>query len=132
MISYLFSEEGTLTRKLFAYELKTGQQKLLVAPPGGGVDEDNLSMEEKLRRERQRERGLGITRYDWSKNVAVPRIMIPLPDGVSLLARSYRCHRSNLSRFFPYKPVSDSPLSLTLLPPPIPTPQPPYNPPNFP
>ncbi|CAI5484026.1 unnamed protein product [Closterium sp. Yama58-4] len=82
MISYLFSEEGTLTRKLFAYELKTGQQKLLVAPPGGGVDEDNLSMEEKLRRERQRERGLGITRYDWSKNVAVPRIMIPLPDGV--------------------------------------------------
>ncbi|CAI5957943.1 unnamed protein product [Closterium sp. NIES-65] len=82
MISYLFSEEGTLTRKLFAYELKTGQQRLLVAPPGGGVDEDNLSMEEKLRRERQRERGLGITRYDWSKNVAVPRIMIPLPDGV--------------------------------------------------
>ncbi|GJP30639.1 hypothetical protein CLOM_g4174 [Closterium sp. NIES-68] len=82
MISYLFSEEGTLTRKLFAYDLKTCQQKLLVAPPGGGVDEGNLSMEEKLRRERQRERGLGITRYDWSKNVAVPRIMIPLPDGV--------------------------------------------------
>ncbi|CAI6004620.1 unnamed protein product [Closterium sp. NIES-64] len=96
MISYLFSEEGTLTRKLFAYELKTGQQRLLVAPPGGGVDEDNLSMEEKLRRERQRERGLGITRYDWSKNVAVPRIMIPLPDGVSSLACCYLCHRCNL------------------------------------
>ena len=42
-------------------------QVMLEAPSGSGVDEQNLTLEEKLRRERLRERGLGITRYFWSK-----------------------------------------------------------------
>ncbi|KAJ1431202.1 putative dipeptidyl peptidase 8 [Sesbania bispinosa] len=33
----------------------------------GGLDESNISPEEKLRRERLRERGLGVTRYEWVK-----------------------------------------------------------------
>lgn len=83
LISFLYSPTGTLSRKLFAYDPQTRQRKVLVSPPGTGVDEGNISTEEKLRRERLRERGLGITRYEWAKGGPVPRILVPLPGGVS-------------------------------------------------
>eukprot|EP00850_Spirogloea_muscicola_P018383 SM000168S02582 [mRNA] locus=s168:76880:80379:- [translate_table: standard] len=83
LVSYLYSPDATLSRKLFIFDPATGAQQLLVTPPpGGGVDEGNLSTAEKLRRERLRERGLGVTRYEWSKNMAAPRVLIPLPTGV--------------------------------------------------
>jgi dipeptidyl-peptidase-4 len=53
-----------------------------VTPPGDGVDEGNLSTAEKLRRKRLRERGLGVTRYEWAKGISSPRLMVPLPGGV--------------------------------------------------
>ncbi|KAG6492450.1 hypothetical protein ZIOFF_047413 [Zingiber officinale] len=63
LISYLFSPDGTLHRKVFAFEVTSRRQELVICPPdGGGLDESNLSAEEKLRRERSRERGLGVTR----------------------------------------------------------------------
>jgi dipeptidyl-peptidase-4 len=89
LISYLYSPTGTLSRQLFAFDPQTRQQKLLVSPPGSGVDEGNISTEEKLRRERLRERGLGITRYEWVKSGSVPRILVPLPGGVSLQSDSF-------------------------------------------
>lgn len=81
-ISYLYSPDNTLSRQLYVFDPDTWQQRLLVAPPRGGVEEDSLSTAEKLRRERVRERGLGVTRYEWSKNAAAPLLMVPLPDGV--------------------------------------------------
>lgn len=82
IISYLYSPDLTLTRQLYGFHPDTQQQRLLASPPRGGVDEDNLSTAEKLRRERARERGLGVTRYEWSKSSSNPVLMVPLPDGV--------------------------------------------------
>ncbi|XP_052484352.1 DNA polymerase epsilon catalytic subunit A isoform X2 [Gossypium raimondii] len=57
-------------------------QDLFFSPPDGGLDESNISLEEKLRRERSRERGLGVTRYEWVKTISKNKtIMVPLPGG---------------------------------------------------
>jgi len=75
-ITYLRSPERSLTRQLYRLDLETGEETLLMTPPGGGVTEENLSLEEKLRRERQRVRELGITTYAWAK--AGDRLLVPL------------------------------------------------------
>lgn len=81
-VTYLFSPDATLYRKVFAFDLATRHQDLVFGPPdGGGLDESNLSAEEKLRRERARERGLGVTRYEW-RSRSPASIMVPLPSGV--------------------------------------------------
>ncbi|XP_010925938.1 uncharacterized protein [Elaeis guineensis] len=91
LISYLFSPDGTLYRKVYAFDIASRKQDLIFSPPdGGGLDESNLSAEEKLRRERSRERGLGVTRYEWRARSpssscflpGKPTIMVPLPAGV--------------------------------------------------
>ncbi|KAM2318587.1 hypothetical protein ACFX1S_002164 [Malus domestica] len=83
IITYLFSPDHTLNRKVFAFDLKTGKQELCFSPPDGGLDESNISPEEKLRRERSRERGLGVTRYEWVKTSSKRNaIMVPLPAGI--------------------------------------------------
>ncbi len=54
LVSYLYSPDNTLNRKVFAFDSVTCQRHLLVNPPGGGgVDEGNLSTAEKLRGERE-------------------------------------------------------------------------------
>jgi len=108
----LYSKVGTLQRSLHVCKINTdgledtmegveprtdlplAEFEVMIEPPrGSGVDEKHLSLEEKLRRERLRERGLGITRYFWSKAATTtppykedkpsyPFVMIPLPDGV--------------------------------------------------
>jgi dipeptidyl-peptidase-4 len=82
LVSYLYSPDNTLSRKVFAFDPVTCVRHLLVNPPGGGVDEGNLSTAEKLRRERLRERGLGVTRYEWAKGGVGARLMVPLPGGI--------------------------------------------------
>ncbi|CAL5204053.1 unnamed protein product [Lathyrus oleraceus] len=83
LISYLFSPDNTLNRNIFTYDVKTNKQELLFSPPDGGLDESNISPEEKLRRERLRERGLGVTRYEWVKtNSKKKAVMVPLPAGI--------------------------------------------------
>ena len=87
LISYLFSPDESLRRKVYIFDLSTRRHDLVFGPPDGeGLDEEKLSEEEKLRRERSRERGLGVTRYEWrSKNSSSserPAIMVPLPAGV--------------------------------------------------
>lgn len=83
LVVFLFSPDHTLSRKVFAVDLRTGKQDLIFSPPDGGLDESNISPEEKLRRERSRERGLGVTRYEWVKTIAKKKgIMVPLPGGI--------------------------------------------------
>lgn len=83
LITYLYSSDNTLNRNLFSFDPTTGKQELLFNPPDGGLDEDNLSAEEKLRRERLRERGLGVTRYEWVKTgFHENAVMVPLPAGI--------------------------------------------------
>ena len=78
-IAYLFSREGSLTRQLYVYDPQLDERRLLVLPPDEGVTEENVSLEEALRRERRRQRELGVTRYFWHKN---GRILVPLNSGV--------------------------------------------------
>jgi len=67
LVTFLYSEEGTLVRELWAFDPQTGKRELLLRPPGEGVTDANVSREEALRRERQRERGFGVTSYSWSQ-----------------------------------------------------------------
>ncbi|MCA9943342.1 MAG: S9 family peptidase [Anaerolineales bacterium] len=79
-LTYLFSAEGGLVRQLYGLDLESQRQQLLIAPPDTGLNEDALSLEEKLRRERLRQRELGITRYEWAAKTG--QILLPLPDGL--------------------------------------------------
>jgi dipeptidyl-peptidase-4 len=58
---YLKSETASLSRVLWRVELPDGTPRVVARPPGGGDTEANLSVVEKLRRERQRLRETGIT-----------------------------------------------------------------------
>lgn len=80
LIAYLHSPEGSLRRQLFACDPDTGATRPLVAPPGGDTEE-SLSLEEKLRRERQRQLGLGVTQYAWGKG---NRLLVPLQGSLYL------------------------------------------------
>ncbi len=76
LVSYLFSPEGGLTQQLYAYDLEKAEHHLLVTPPAGSVAEENISLEETLRRERLRRVELGITDYAWS--AAGNRLLVPV------------------------------------------------------
>ena len=80
LVTFLHSSEGSLVRQLYQFEPQTGEQHLLLTPPADGASEENLSLEEKLRRERQRQLGLGVTSYAWAKQGS--QLLVPLPDGL--------------------------------------------------
>ena len=82
LLTFLFSGEGSLTRQLYALDVDTGEQRLLLAAPDGGVHEEALSLEEQLRRERQRQLALGVTNYAWAEQRR--RLMVALPGGLSI------------------------------------------------
>ncbi|KAL5208107.1 hypothetical protein ABZP36_032542 [Zizania latifolia] len=87
-VAYLYSPDGTLHRKVYTFDPTQRRHELLFGPPdGGGLEECNLSAEERLRRERARERGLGVTRYEWRARLpgtppSRAGIVVPLPSGV--------------------------------------------------
>ncbi len=66
-ITFLDSKDGSLRRELFSLNLESGSRALVLNAGDAGITEENISLEEKLRRERARERGLGITTYQWSR-----------------------------------------------------------------
>ena len=66
-LTFLESPDDSLTRELFVLDLESGERRAVTDAGASGITEENLSLEEKLRRERARERGLGITTYQWSK-----------------------------------------------------------------
>ena len=55
------------------------QSAALVDPPSAALDtEESLSLEEKLRRERQRQMAVGMTNYAWSQNTKGPQRILAL------------------------------------------------------
>ena len=76
LITYLYSPDRGLTRQLYAFEPASGARRRLLAPADGGATEENISLEEQLRRERLRQRELGVTQYDWAQRAN--RILVPL------------------------------------------------------
>lgn len=77
-LTFLWSEKGDLTRELWGLDLETGERRRVfgVADAGGGATDANVSLEEKLRRERQRLRETGITHYEWAAEA--PVLLVPV------------------------------------------------------
>ena len=76
-LTYLASPDRSLTKQLFVQPADgSAEPRVMFEPPEGGATEENLSPEEKLQRERRRERALGVTRYAWAKKGE--RILVPL------------------------------------------------------
>ncbi|KAH7476978.1 hypothetical protein KRP22_000910 [Phytophthora ramorum] len=70
--------QSGLSRQLYALDVSSRRVSLLAAPPNQGNTEGNLSLEEKLRRERQRQMGVGITSYAWNPSPHAQRLLYPL------------------------------------------------------
>ncbi|CAF1371381.1 unnamed protein product [Adineta steineri] len=79
VITYLRSPNQTLSRQLYGYNIQTDKEFIYAEPDANNEQtDDNLSMEEKLRRERQRQLITGITRYQWSKTKNQSLMLIPI------------------------------------------------------
>lgn len=78
VVAFLHSKGNALTRELYAMDVATQRVTLLASPPDSGNTEANLSLEEKLRRERQRQMGIGITSYAWSPTAHCKRVLYPI------------------------------------------------------
>ena len=76
-VCYLFSEEGSLVRSLWRYDIATAERTVLAGPPPASTSEGELSREEELRRERARLRELGVTDYQWAKEATEPVLIVP-------------------------------------------------------
>ena len=83
-VAYLWSPDHSLLRSLFVHEVETGRVRtLLGAARSDSPGEDGLSLEERLRRERQRELAHGVTSFAWAE--AGSRLLVPQPDGLRVL-----------------------------------------------
>lgn len=81
-LTHLVASAGTLEQRLVAVDVATGVATEIPAP-GTGVDEDDLPLEERLRRERARELAVGVTRYAWARRSR--RMLVPMADGLWVL-----------------------------------------------
>jgi dipeptidyl-peptidase 4 len=76
LLTCLFGSGTPPVQQLQALDTSTGATSTLVTPPGGGVNEENLSPEEELRRQRERSLSVGLTRYALAEQS--DRILVPL------------------------------------------------------
>src|SRR5690242_6676290 len=63
LLAYLYGTGQPPVQQLLALDVAAGQTSTLVQPPGGGVREDQLSPEEELRRQRERNLSVGLTHF---------------------------------------------------------------------
>ncbi|ETV95303.1 hypothetical protein H310_11203 [Aphanomyces invadans] len=78
LLAFLHSSSNELSQELYGMDIESKQVTLVARPPGSGNTENNMSLEEKLRRERQRQMGVGITSYLWCPAQQSTRILYPL------------------------------------------------------
>lgn len=78
-LTFLSAPPGSLHQELVALDVATGDRRV-VSAPGAVVAEDDLPLEEKLRRERARELAVGVTRYQWASSTT--RVLVPMTDGL--------------------------------------------------
>ena len=82
-LTYLYSADS-LSRHLCKFDLATRREEVLVRAGVQPGDERALSMAERLRRERSRELGHGLTRYEWVKGTM--QLLLPLPGGPAIFS----------------------------------------------
>src|SRR5262249_39223786 len=76
LLTYLWSEDESLVRALWATDTQSGDQRVLARAPGEGTTDASANPAEALRRERERLREGGITHYRWARHA--DRILVPL------------------------------------------------------
>jgi dipeptidyl-peptidase-4 len=76
LLTYLLGSADDPTQQLWALETTTGDASVLVTPPEGGTHEDALSLEEELRRQRERSLAVGLTAYRRAEKT--DRLLIPM------------------------------------------------------
>jgi len=76
-VTYLFSEEGSLVRSLWRYDIASGERRVLAGPPPASTSEAALSRDEELRRERARLRELGVTDYQFASKADREVLLVP-------------------------------------------------------
>ncbi len=81
-LAFLASPDGDLAQVLHGHDVASGETQVLARAPTAAGEAD-LSLEEKLRRERLRQRAIGVTSYAFSKDGS--RILLPIAGGVYLL-----------------------------------------------
>ncbi len=89
LLTYLYGEDGSPVRKLYALDPDTGESRVIQAATE--PESDDLTIEEQLLRQRQRQLGQGIVRYSWADNSPSPLtgegrgegvILIPAQSGI--------------------------------------------------
>jgi dipeptidyl-peptidase-4 len=76
LLTYLWSEDSSLVRQLWAYDVQTRSARLLLRAVGEGDTDATVSADETLRRERLRMRGFGITSYAWAETRNI--LLVPM------------------------------------------------------
>lgn len=85
-ISFLKSEESSLNRAYWKAGVATVQPKVAARAPGSGDTEANLTLAEKLRRERQRSRDTGISQIVRARKADVA--IVPLKGNLHLVGEN--------------------------------------------
>ena len=80
LLTYLYGSEGSPVRQLYALDTGTGETRVIQATVE--TESEDLTIEEQLLRQRQRQLGQGIVRYSWADKKDV--ILIPAQSGVYL------------------------------------------------
>ncbi len=75
LVTYLHSPQRSLVQQLYALDIASGEHRLLADAPGEAASGANESLEEALRRQRLRQRELGVAQYDWAAKVN--RLLVP-------------------------------------------------------
>lgn len=81
-ITYLHGAPGSLVRGLWWRDLADGSPRELLRADDAPSDEDELPLEEVLRRQRQRTTGLGVTDYAWASDADPPILLAPVAGGI--------------------------------------------------
>ncbi len=88
-IAYLLASEGSLAQGLWTYDLISGERRQLTHMATGAVSHTGqFSLDEELRRERSRQRGLGVTGYQFAQATENGSLILLIPfDGRLYIAR---------------------------------------------
>ena len=88
-IAYLLATDGSLAQELWTYDLISGERQQLTQMATDAVSHTGqFSLDEELRRERSRQRGLGVTGYQFAQATENGTLILLIPfDGRLYLAR---------------------------------------------
>ncbi len=93
-LAYLHAGDGTLAASLWLVDVLAPAPRVVMPASLGRRDEQGFDREEALRRERMRERSLGVTAFHWAAES--PTLCVPVPGGATLLGRNGVLHRLEL------------------------------------